>query len=140
MLNVNRLRVLKEVAQRGSFSAAAQELSYTQSAVSQQIAALEEEVGMTLLERRPRGVRATPAGRMLVAHAEGILARLEAAETELVGDRGTARGTAADGHLSHRGRHVDAGGDRRLPCAPSAGGADADRGRARGDRAADTRR
>jgi DNA-binding transcriptional LysR family regulator len=83
MLNVNRLRVLSEVVRCGSFSAAAHELSYTQSAVSQQIAALEHEVGMTLIERRPRGVRATPAGRALVAHAEGILARLEVAEAEL---------------------------------------------------------
>jgi DNA-binding transcriptional LysR family regulator len=83
MLNVNRLRVLKEVADHSSFSAAAESLSYTQSAVSQQIAALEAETGMPLLERRPRGVRLTPAGRTLVDHAEGILARLEAAEAEL---------------------------------------------------------
>jgi DNA-binding transcriptional LysR family regulator len=83
MLNVGRLRVLREVASNGSFSAAADALAYTQSAVSQQIAALEAEVGMTLLERRPRGVRLTAAGRTLVEHTEGILARLEAAETEL---------------------------------------------------------
>jgi DNA-binding transcriptional LysR family regulator len=83
MLNVSRLRVLREVAQRGSFSAAAEALSYTQSAVSQQIATLEAETGMTLLERGPRGVRLTGAGRTLVEHAEGILARLEAAEEEL---------------------------------------------------------
>jgi DNA-binding transcriptional LysR family regulator len=83
MLNVGRLRVLTEVARRGSFSGAAEELSYTQSAVSQQVATLEAETGMTLLERHPRGVRVTPAGRALVEHAEGILARLEAAETEL---------------------------------------------------------
>jgi DNA-binding transcriptional LysR family regulator len=83
MLNVSRLRVLSEVARQGSFSAAADELSYTQSAVSQQIAALEAETGMTLLERRPRGVRLTSAGRTLVEHAEGILARLHAAEEEL---------------------------------------------------------
>src|ERR1700704_1246112 len=83
MLNVSRLRVLREVANQGSFSAAADALAYTQSAVSQQIAALEAEVGMTLLERRPRGVRLTAAGRTLVEHTEGILARLEAAETEL---------------------------------------------------------
>jgi DNA-binding transcriptional LysR family regulator len=83
MLNVGRLRVLREVAQRGSFSAAADALSYTQSAVSQQIAALEAETGMTLLERGSRGVRLTGAGRTLVEHAEGILARLEAAEEEL---------------------------------------------------------
>jgi DNA-binding transcriptional LysR family regulator len=83
MLNVGRLRVLREVAQRGSFSAAADSLAYTQSAVSQQIAALEAETGMTLLERLPRGVRLTGAGRTLVEHTDGILARLEAAEEEL---------------------------------------------------------
>jgi DNA-binding transcriptional LysR family regulator len=92
VLNVNRLRVLREVAERGSFSAAADALSYTQSAVSQQIAALEQEVGMTLLERRPRGVRPTPAGRMLVAHTEGILARLQAAEAELAAIAGLRGG------------------------------------------------
>jgi DNA-binding transcriptional LysR family regulator len=83
MLNVGRLRVLSEVARRGSFSAAADALSYTQSAVSQQIAALEAETGMSLLERRPRGVRLTSAGRTLVEHTEGILSRLQAAEEEL---------------------------------------------------------
>jgi DNA-binding transcriptional LysR family regulator len=83
MLNVSRLKILCEVARQGSFSAAAHELSYTQSAVSQQIAALEAEAGMTLLERRPRGVRPTAAGRTLVEHAEGILARLQTAEAEL---------------------------------------------------------
>ncbi len=83
MLNVARLRVLREVAERGSFSAAADALSYTQSAVSQQIAALEAETGMTLLERGSRGVRLTGAGRTLVEHAEGILTRLAAAEEEL---------------------------------------------------------
>jgi DNA-binding transcriptional LysR family regulator len=83
MLNVGRLRVLAEVAKRGSFSGAADALSYTQSAVSQQVATLEAETGMTLLERHARGVRVTPAGQALVEHAEGILARLEAAEAEL---------------------------------------------------------
>jgi len=83
MLNAGRLRVLKEVAYRGSFSGAAEALSYTQSAVSQQIAALEAEAGMTLLERHARGVTHTAAGQTLVGHAEGILARLEAAESGL---------------------------------------------------------
>ena len=83
MLNVARLRVLREVARRGSFSGAADALSYTQSAVSQQVATLEAEAGMTLLERRARGVRLTAAGQVLVEHADGILARLEAAEAEL---------------------------------------------------------
>jgi DNA-binding transcriptional LysR family regulator len=83
MLNVARLRLLKEVAYRGSLSSAAEALSYTQSAVSQQIAALELETGMALLERHPRGVSLTAAGQTLVGHAEGILARLEAADSAL---------------------------------------------------------
>ena len=92
MLNVNRLRVLREVAAHGSFSAAADALTYTQSAVSQQIAALEAEVGTSLLERRPRGVRLTPAGTALVEHAEGILARLDAAEVEVAAIAGLRGG------------------------------------------------
>jgi DNA-binding transcriptional LysR family regulator len=83
MLNVARLKIFKEVAYRGSLSAAALALDYTQSAISQQIAALEAETGMTLLERHPRGVSLTAAGQTLVGHAEGILARLEIAETAL---------------------------------------------------------
>src|SRR3954452_19350969 len=83
MLDVKRLRVLREVASQGSFSAAADALSYTQSAVSQQIAALEREAGTTLVERRARGVHLTQAGRALVVHADAILARLSAAEREL---------------------------------------------------------
>ena len=68
---------------RGSFSAAAEALAYTQSAVSQQIAALEREAGTVLVERRARGVHLTDAGRALVAHADVILARLADAEAEL---------------------------------------------------------
>jgi molybdate transport repressor ModE-like protein len=83
MIDVKRLRVLREVAQQGSFSAAGESLGYTQSAVSQQIAALERETGTTLVERNARGVRLTDAGRALVEHADGILARLAAAEEEL---------------------------------------------------------
>src|SRR4051794_18907002 len=83
MLDVRRLRVLREVAAQGSFSAAADALSYTQSAVSQQIAALEREAGTRLVERSARGVTLTDAGRALVAHADAILARLADAEQEL---------------------------------------------------------
>ena len=83
MLDVKRMRVLREVAARGSFSGAAEALSYTQSAVSQQIAALEREAGTVLVERSPRGVRLTDAGTALVGHADAILARLDAAEREL---------------------------------------------------------
>ena len=92
MLNVNRLRVLREVAARGSFSAAADALSYTQSAVSQQIAALEAEAGTTLIERRSRGLRLTAAGEALVRHADGILASLDAAEAELAAIAGVRGG------------------------------------------------
>jgi len=83
MLDVRRMRVLREVALRGSFSAAAESLSFTQSAVSQQIAALEREAGAVLVERSARGVRLTDAGEAVVRHAEGILARLAEAEAEL---------------------------------------------------------
>src|ERR671935_1694131 len=83
MLDVRRMRVLREVAAQHSFSAAAQKLGYTQSAVSQQIAALEREAGSTLIERNPRGIRLTDAGEALVRHADKILARLAEAEAEL---------------------------------------------------------
>ena len=77
------MKVLREVAAHGSFSAAAEALSFTQSAVSQQVAALEREAGAKLLERGSRGVRLTDAGRALVSHADVILARIEDAEEEL---------------------------------------------------------
>jgi DNA-binding transcriptional LysR family regulator len=83
MLDVRRMRVLREVAVRGSFSAAAEALSFTQSAVSQQIAALEREAGTTLVQRSARGVKLTDAGEAVVRHAEAIMARLAEAEAEL---------------------------------------------------------
>ena len=83
MLDVRRMRVLREVALRGSFSAAAESLSFTQSAISQQIAALEREAGAVLVERSARGVRLTEAGEAVVRHADQILARLSEAEAEL---------------------------------------------------------
>jgi DNA-binding transcriptional LysR family regulator len=83
MLDLNRLRVLREVGRHGSFSAAASALSYTQPAISRQIATLEREIGATLVERNPRGVRLTDAGEALVGHTEAILARLADAEAEV---------------------------------------------------------
>ena len=83
MLDVRRMRVLREVAVRGSFCAAAEALSFTQSAISQQIAALEREAGCTLVQRNARGIRLTEAGEALVRHADAILARLGEAEAEL---------------------------------------------------------
>jgi DNA-binding transcriptional LysR family regulator len=83
MLDVKQLRVLKAVSEYGSFSAAAEALSYTQPAISQQIAALEKSAGATLVDRTSRGVHLTDAGRALVDHAQVVLARLAAAEAEL---------------------------------------------------------
>jgi DNA-binding transcriptional LysR family regulator len=92
MLNVQRLRVLQEVVARHSFSGAADALSYTQSAVSQAIATLEAETGATLLVRDRRGVRPTAAGAALVAHADAIVARLQAAEDDLAAILGVRAG------------------------------------------------
>jgi DNA-binding transcriptional LysR family regulator len=92
MLDVRRMRVLREVAAQGSFSAAAEALSFTQSAVSQQVAALEREAGAKLVERGARGIRLTPAGHALVSHADAILARLEDAEQELAAIAGLKGG------------------------------------------------
>jgi DNA-binding transcriptional LysR family regulator len=92
MLSPTRLNILREVVARGSFSAAAESLSYTQSAVSQAIAALEAEAGAALVDRDRRGVRPTPAGAALVEHADAILARLHAAEEEVAAIAGGTRG------------------------------------------------
>jgi DNA-binding transcriptional LysR family regulator len=92
MLNVGRLKVLTEVINRESFSAAAEALSYTQSAVSQAIARLEEETGTTLVIRDRNGVRPTAAGATLVEHAEAIFAQIEAAETDLAAVLGVRTG------------------------------------------------
>ena len=83
MLDVRRLRVLHAVAGYGSVTAAAAALGYSAPAVSQQLAALEREVGMTLTERAGRGVELTPAAHILVGHTDALLARLDAAEADL---------------------------------------------------------
>lgn len=83
MLDVRRMKVLREVAAQGSFSAAAEALNFTQSAVSQQVAALERETGAKLVERGARGIRLTDAGAALVRHTDAVLARLNDAEDEL---------------------------------------------------------
>ena len=92
MLDVKRLRILRAVAQAGSFSGAADELYMSQSAVSQQIATLEREVGMTLLDRTRNGPKLTDAGRILVSHAEAAIARLDEAERELAAIAGLEGG------------------------------------------------
>ena len=84
MLNPQRLVVLRALAERGSFTAAADALCYTQSAISQQIAALERETGAALIERDRRRARLTEAGVLLLAHADAILGRIAHAERDLV--------------------------------------------------------
>jgi DNA-binding transcriptional LysR family regulator len=92
MLNTGRLQVLAEVVRRGSFSGAAEALSYTQSAVSQAVARLEAEVGATLVVRDRRGVRPTAAGATLVEHAEAIFGQIESAEADLAAVLGVRGG------------------------------------------------
>jgi DNA-binding transcriptional LysR family regulator len=78
-LNTTRLRILREVAERGTITAAAEALFLTPPAISHQLATLEREVGVPLLERTARSVRLTDPGRRLVAHADVILAECESA-------------------------------------------------------------
>lgn len=78
-----RLTVFRAVATLGSFTAAAKSLRYTQSAVSRQIAALEDDVAVALFDREARGVRLTEEGRCLLEHAEAVLDRLAAARRDL---------------------------------------------------------
>src|SRR3954462_15564694 len=92
MLDVRRMRVLREVAQQGSFSAAAEAMSFTQSAVSQHVAALERETGARLVDRGPRGGRLTDAGRALVPPPDAIIARIDDAEEELAAIAGLREG------------------------------------------------
>jgi DNA-binding transcriptional LysR family regulator len=87
MLDVRRLRLLRELAHRGTIAAVAQALAFSPSAISQQLAVLEREAGVPLLERTGRRVRLTPAGRNLARHAEAVLERLEQAAAELVDAR-----------------------------------------------------
>lgn len=90
MLNLHQLRLLRELAHRGTIAAVADALSYSPSAVSQQLSLLERNAGVPLLERSGRRVALTPAGANLVRHAEVILERLETARTELAEGREVA--------------------------------------------------
>ncbi|MDH6522943.1 molybdate transport repressor ModE-like protein [Streptomyces sp. SAI-135] len=83
MIDPRRLRVLRALAEHGTVTAAAHALYLSPSAASQQLAALEAEVGHVLLERRGRSVRLAPAGAVLAAHASKIAAQLEEAEADM---------------------------------------------------------
>ncbi|MEU8378817.1 LysR family transcriptional regulator [Streptosporangium sp. NPDC048865] len=92
MLDVRRLRLLRDLARLGTIAAVARSHTYTPSAVSQQLAALEREAGMPLLERTGRRVVLTPAGVVLVRHAETVLAALDDAGAALAAARGEPSG------------------------------------------------
>jgi DNA-binding transcriptional LysR family regulator len=94
------LQVFREVARQGSITAAARALAYTQSAVSRQIAALEEDVGATLFDRAARGVRLTEAGRCLLGHADAVLDRWETARRDLAALAGLRAGRVRIGAFS----------------------------------------
>jgi DNA-binding transcriptional LysR family regulator len=82
-MHPGRLLTFRAVAHEGSFSAAARQLSLTQPAVSQQVAALETQVGARLLDREPGGLRLTRAGEVLLEHADAVAERLELADTQV---------------------------------------------------------
>ena len=92
MLDLRRLAVLREVAHRGSFAAAADALCFTPSAVSQQMASLAREMNVVLFERTPRGMRLTEAARSLLAHCEVVFAQLSDAQADLDHIAGGVRG------------------------------------------------
>ena len=92
MLELRRLRLLRELHERGTIAAVADALQYTPSAVSQQLALLEREAGVPLLERAGRGVRLTDPALVLVGHAEALLERAALAEADLAAAAGTVAG------------------------------------------------
>src|SRR3954447_11133728 len=92
MLDLRRLRLLRELHERGTIAAVADALRYTPSAVSQQLGILEREAGVPLLERAGRGVRLTDAALVLVEHADALLDRAARAEADLAAAAGTVTG------------------------------------------------
>lgn len=106
MLDLRRLRLLRELHERGTIAAVADALQFTPSAVSQQLAVLERETGVTLLERAGRGVRLTDAGLVLAQHAEDLLDRAAAAEADLAAAAGQVAGRARIASFQSAALHV----------------------------------
>jgi DNA-binding transcriptional LysR family regulator len=92
MLDLRRLRLLHELSERGTIAAVAEAMQFTPSAVSQQLAMLERETGLRLLERAGRGVRLTDPALLLVDHADALLERAALAEADLAAAAGTVTG------------------------------------------------
>ena len=94
MLELRRLRLLRELHERGTIAAVADALQFTPSAVSQQLSMLEREAGVPLIERAGRGVRLTDTGLVLVGHADALLERVALAEADLAAAEGVVAGRA----------------------------------------------
>lgn len=106
MLDLNRLMMLRAVSMHGSITAAARELAYSHSAISQQLALLERETGAVLLEKVGRTARLTPVGLDLVRNTEAVLAAMERAETELAAAQDQPRGVVTVAVFASIGRSV----------------------------------
>jgi DNA-binding transcriptional LysR family regulator len=106
MIDVRRLRLLLELSRRGTVTAVAEALGYTPSAVSQQLAALEREAGLPLLERAGRRVALTPAGAVLARYAETVLAILEEASAALAATRASLTGPLRIGAFPSAARSI----------------------------------
>jgi DNA-binding transcriptional LysR family regulator len=106
MIDVRRLRLLFELSHRGTITAVAEALAYTPSAVSQQLAALEREAGVPLLERTGRRVALTPAGVVLARYAESVLAVLEEASAALAATRSSLTGPLRIGAFPSAARTI----------------------------------
>jgi DNA-binding transcriptional LysR family regulator len=114
MLDLRRLRLLRELSARGTIGAVAEALSYSPSAVSQQLALLEREAGVPLLERVGRNVRLTAAAQTLVGHTEALLARVEAAEADLAATAEQITGTLRVATIQSPGLYLLAPALQRL--------------------------
>lgn len=114
MLDVRRLRLLSDLARRGTIAEVAAVRGYSPSAVSQALAKLEREAGVALLERDGRRVRLTDVARRLVARTERLLAELDAAEADLAAERGAVRGSLAIGAFPSVAASVVTGAVLRL--------------------------
>jgi DNA-binding transcriptional LysR family regulator len=106
MLDLRRLRLLHELHERGTIAAVADALQFTPSAVSQQLAVLEREAGVALLERAGRGVRLTDAALVLARHAGALLERARVAESELAAAAGSVAGRGRIATFQSVGIHV----------------------------------
>jgi DNA-binding transcriptional LysR family regulator len=106
MLDVRRLRLLRELAHRGTIAAVAESLAFTPSAVSQQLSVLEREAGVPLLERTGRRVTLTPAGQTLAQYAETLLGQLEQADAYLARARQGLGGALRIGAFPTAGRTI----------------------------------